>query len=230
MGRSRVVLVMLVGTLGGCQALPAPLAEPTGPPASSQSEMAPADLPPRDTLTALPSRSSVQPHVSEQLAQYLAVTDAITSRGGTNPEEIAGLVTPDWLEDEYRGFAEFERQRIRTLGKTSHRHLLVQSVQQSADGGIDVAVFSCVDTRSVWVVPTDAPEPPEDLRQWLDEGSPALTEGEEFPEPWQDYIETVSPSPGGIDPVLLWFRGTDERALTLDFTDTWRGHHPCDGH
>ena len=226
MGRSLVVVV-LIGTLSGCQALPAPLAEPIGPLASPPSDPAMTDVAPRDTLPSVPSRSSVEPQAREHLSQYLAVTDAITSRGGQNPEEMTDLVTPDWHVEEKRGFAEFERQGIRTLGRTTHHHALVQSVRALASGELEVAVFSCVDTRSVWVVPSDTPDPPDGLEQWLDDGSPALADEEDFPDAWQDYIQTASPRPGGIDPVLFWFRGPTERALMLDFTDTWRGHHPC---
>lgn len=226
MGRSLVVVV-LIGALSGCQAVPVPLAEPIGPTASPASDPERIDVAPRDTLPSVPSRSSVEPQAREHLSHYLAVTDAITSRGGQNPEQMTDLVTPDWQVEEKRGFAEFERQAIRTVGRTTHHHLLVQSVRQLASGELEVAVFSCVDTRSVWVVPSDAPDPPDGLQQWLDEGSPALAEDEVFPEAWQDYIDTVSPRTGGIDPVLFWFRGPTERDLMLDFTDTWRGHHSC---
>lgn len=228
MPRVRLLIAFtLIGTIAGCQALPVPLVEPPGPVAPAPSQPAPADLAPRDTLGSAPSRSSVEPHARDHLTKYLALTDVITSRGGENPHQMAGLVTPDWLVEENRGFAEFKRQGIRTLGRTTHYHLLVQSVRHRAAGEVEVAVFSCVDTRSVWVIPDDAPDPPPDLLQWLEDGSPAFTDDEDFPEPWQNYVETVSPRPGGIDPVLLWFRGPNEQALSLDFTDTWRGHHPC---
>ncbi len=114
MGRSLVVVV-LVGTLSGCQALTPPLPEPIRPSASPSSDPVTTDVAPRDSLPSVPSRSSVEPQAREHLSHYLAVTDAITSRGGQNPEQMTDLVTPDWHVEEKRGFAEFERQGIRTL-------------------------------------------------------------------------------------------------------------------
>lgn len=229
MARSTLLAVatVLVG-ITGCQSLPVLPDELSGQSTGAQTPQRPAPVLGEKLPEGLPSRSSVHAHAAELLDAYLANTDAITSRGGVNPDEIADVVTPEWIAQEYRGFSEFERQQMRTLGRTTHDHLLVQSVRRLPSGQLEIAVFSCVDSRSVWVIPLDAPDPPDELHQWLNDGSPALVDSDETPAPWQDYIDNVSPRPGGVDPVLLWLQGPDERSMRLDFADTWRGHHPCD--
>ncbi len=191
-----------------------------------------------------PSRSEVAPQAAATVSDYLALTDEVGETGGVAVDAMAEVVTPDWLAVEERGFADYRERRIKTLGRTDFFALSVQSVRWSPHNMWEVAVFACIDSRRVWVVPADSPDTPEGLVAWLaststgDEGQPTLLEpvatGDTTDSPteadlalWQEFIDEAKPDAGPLEPVLLWLVGSELDQLKVDATQTWRGYHPC---
>lgn len=191
-----------------------------------------------------PSRSEVTPQAAAAVNQYLALTDEVGATGGGTVDAMAEVVTPEWLAVEERGFADYRERGIKTLGHTEFFALNVQSVRWSPHNMWEVAVFACIDSRRVWVVPADSPDTPEGLVAWLaststgGEGQPTLSEpvakGEPTDSPteadlalWQEFIDEAKPDAGPLEPVLLWLVGSELDHLKVDATQTWRGYHPC---
>lgn len=206
---------------------PAPATDPTENTLSDSERENSALATATSTDHALPAREDAS-HAAQQLVErYLSITDSITERGGKAPEEMSPVVTEDWLRTEYQGFVAYQQQQIRTIGRTTLTYSLLQSVRRLPDDGIELALFGCVDSTSVWVIPVDSPEPPEGLLDWLQSGSPAEEDHAEPPESWVDYQERVSPRTGHQDPLVIWLEGEDLGTLRIASIDSWRGHHPC---
>ncbi|MDR9397019.1 hypothetical protein [Pontimonas sp.] len=200
---------------------------------------------------ATPSVSDVTPQAVETIRRYLALTDRVGASGGAAADDMAQIVTPEWLPVEQRGFADYRERGIKTLGQTDFFAPKVQSVRSSHNSLWEVAVFACIDSRNVWVVPANSPDPPEGLVEWLSTAPPP---GERAPDStltprstlipgddedatdgptdaevaiWQEFIAQTQPDAGPLEPVLLWLVGTGFDSLKVDATDAWRGYHPC---
>ena len=235
-----VVMVSLV-LLSGCAAAEAQTAgidlSGTGglsesPAATSDTFVsAPPDGPPvaPDVFPVLRA-ADVDDAVSETVSRYVTSTDEATRSGGEEGSAMQQVVTAEWLPIEQRGLREYEQRQIRTIGSTRVDHLTVQSARWTAEGTVEVAVFACIDARSVWVIDAQATEPPVDLVDWLERGSPPDEPSDEQVAAWEEYAANVQPQLGGSEPVLFWLVGTDPNRLRIDATETWRGYHPCDGH
>jgi hypothetical protein len=155
------------------------------------------------------------------------MTDLITSQGGGGSNRMVTLTTPTWFPTEEQGFSHYRREGLRTLGTTRLESLVVKSLWSPVDGGVEVDVVACVDARWVWLVPLDAPDPPEGLMEWLMAGQDgAEVDDEEF-EQWSDYIDTHQPQPGTLDAVVLWLVGPHLDQLAIDGTLNWEGAHTC---
>jgi hypothetical protein len=169
----------------------------------------------------------VVPHAEGVVARYLQITDEIGERGGDDAQRIASVVTPDWLPRERDGFADYAANAIRTIGRTRFDHFAVQSARLTAHGEVEVAVFLCVDSSSVWVIDVTAPEPPEDLVEWLE--NPDAPEPDEVSwDVWAQYAEEAHARPGHREPILVWLLGSDVNTLQVDSTENWLGAHPCE--
>lgn len=77
-------------------------------------------------------------------AAYLAVSDAIAQEGGANPERLADLVTPEWLDKELDVFAQFADSGRRQVGATSFRNMVLQQITQDT-GGAEIVTYVCTD-------------------------------------------------------------------------------------
>ncbi len=169
----------------------------------------------------------VVPHAEGVVARYLQITDEIGERGGDHAQRIASVVTPDWLPRERDGFSDYVTGGIRTIGRTRFDHVAVQSARLTAHGEVEVAVFLCVDSSSVWVIDVTAPEPPDDLVEWLE--NPDAPEPDEVSwDAWAQYAEEARARPGHREPILVWLLGSDVTSLRVDSTENWLGAHPCE--
>ena len=166
-------------------------------------------------------------HAEGVIERYLQITDQIGAHGGEDAQRITSVVTPGWLPRERDGFADYVTGGIRTIGRTRFDHLAVQSARPTAHGEVEVAVFLCVDSSSVWVIDVTAPEPPDDLVEWL-ESADAPEPDEVSREVWADYAEEARARPGHREPILLWLLGSDVTSLRVDSTENWLGAHPCE--
>lgn len=184
-------------------------------------DVAPTRQPPSIDREALTSEAT------ELVAEYLSITDEVTRAGGQGSDSINSVVTDAWASTEERGFEEYRSRGIRTIGVTEFDHLGIQSAHLAAGGGWEVAVFVCVDAQAVWVIPGDAPSPPDDLVAWLVEGQPEDEPTEQQATQWQEYIALIRPDAGQIDPVVMWLAGPTMTELRIDAIETWRGYHPC---
>ena len=208
---------VLVVALGACQPPPAPLSPVTSQ--LSDNAWPSAD----DTLD--PDLVAATAH--SVISRYLATTDAITREGGEGPGRMAALTTPSWFPTEEAAFAHYRSQRLRTIGDTVFDSLVVQSVSESVTGAIHVDAIVCVDASWVWLLPQDAPDPPDGLVDWLRWGDSDMeVSDDEFAE-WSEYLDSVEPVAGEREAVVLWLVGQDLTSLAIDGTVNWEGANAC---
>jgi hypothetical protein len=161
------------------------------------------------------------------ITRYLATTDTITRDGGEEPDRMARVVTEAWFPSEAAAFAHYRAERLRTVGDTTFDSLVIQSVSTSVTGSIHIDAIACVDASWVWLLPREAPDPPEGLVEWLRHGSEdGETSEDEFAE-WSDYVDIVQPIPGERQAIVLWLVGADLNSLAIDGTINWEGAATC---
>ena len=213
-----VALGFLVVALGACQ-------QPSAVP-----------LPPVTSELSDSSWPAVDEHLDPDLVhnaahamitRYLATTDAITADGGEGPGKMAPLTTPAWFPAEEAAFAHYRNQKLRTIGNTVFDSLVIQSVAWSVTGVLHVDAIVCVDASWVWLVPHDAPNPPEGLTEWLRSGDSELEILDEDYELWSDYLDTVQPIPGEREAIVVWLVGDTLGSLAIDGTINWEGADAC---
>jgi hypothetical protein len=88
-------------------------------------------------------------------------------------------------------------------------------------------VIVCVDASWVWLVPHDAPDPPDGLTEWLRWGEDDGEISDEDYDLWSDYLDTVQPIPGEREAIVVWLVGNDLRSLAIDGTINWEGADAC---
>jgi hypothetical protein len=196
---------------------------------------------PDTTLTSYPPVASswdaetITESVNAAIVAYLSLTDAIAGDGGEMASRMAQATTPEWFPTEQTAFDHYRDRGVRTVGETLVDSVVVQNVWEPVSGGIEVDVFSCVDARGVWLVPREAPDPPEGLMEWV--MSPrtfqAIPEDgvedapEEIPEEWFEYLDTYQPQPGVKEAIVWWLRGSEAGALVVDGSTHWDGGPAC---
>jgi len=217
-----VIVGVVIIASGGCVPDMGTLdAAPQPQPAES---LVAADWPERGTDSD-PER--VEQAATRAIGSYLTATDLITSEGGQNPQRMAAFTTGDWFPQEAEAFARYRTDGLRTLGTTRLDTLVVLSLWAPVSGGVAVDVVACVDARWLWLVPEDAPDPPEGLLEWLMLGRDvAEVDDDEF-DRWSEFIDTHEPRPGTRDPVVFWLVGPHLDQLTIDGTLNWEGVHTC---
>ena len=161
------------------------------------------------------------------ISRYLATTDTITREAGEGPGRMAGLTTPSWFPTEEAAFAHYRNQGLRTIGETVFDSLVVQSVSESVTGAVHVDAMVCVDARWVWLLPKDAPDPPEGLVDWLRWGDDDGEVSDDVFGEWSDYLDSVEPVAGEREAVVLWLVGQDLTSLAIDGTVNWEGANAC---
>lgn len=222
---SRVFVLAWIVLLSACSA-PALIEDTTsrpGPEPVANASAEPLEVAPATLIHPL----DVAPHAAGVVERYLQITDEIGAQGGGDAERIASIVTPDWLPREREGFADYVTSGIRTIGRTRFDHVAVQSARLTAQGDIEVAVFLCVDSSSVWVIDVSAPEPPEGLMEWLDNPNPPEPDELSWDE-WAQFAEDAQARPGYREPILVWLLGPDVHSLKVDSTENWLSAHPCE--
>jgi hypothetical protein len=207
----------LVVALGACQ--PAPVALP-----SVTSELSDSSWPTSDD-TLDPDQVFEAAH--RLIGRYLATTDTITQDGGQRPSRMATLTTPAWFLTEEAAFAHYLGQGLRTIGDTVFDSLVIQSVFESATGQVHVDAIVCVDASWVWLLPAQAPDPPEGLVQWLRWGEGDSELGDEEFDSWSEYLDLFYPIPGEREAIVLWLVGDTLGSLAVDGTVNWEGADAC---
>lgn len=167
-----------------------------------------------------------EPYVVELLDRYLSTTDLITTEGGSNPSRIRDLVSDTWWREEEEGFLVYQARGERTLGETTMDSVLVQSVDETAGGMLDISTFACVDSSEVFVLGRDAPEPPEEVWAWHPHYDDfAGTEEERAV--IDQYFADADVRFGQRQPVVFWLTGPTLDTLVIDSSEQWWGAHPC---
>lgn len=222
---SRVFALALTALLTSCSAPHVMEDTPSllGPEPAANTSIETVEAAPAGVIHPL----DVVPHAEGVIERYLHLTDEIGAQGGEDAQRISSVVTTDWLLREREGFADYLTGGIRTIGRTRFDHVAVQSARLTAQDEVEVAVFLCVDSSSVWVIDATAPEPPDDLVEWLENPNP--------PEPdevswdlWAQYAGEARARPGHREPILVWLLGSDVTSLRVDSTENWLGAHPCE--
>ena len=80
---------------------------------------------------------------------YLAVSDAISSDGGANPERLAASVTAEELAESIELYKSFEIEGIRTRGTTTFDSVALQRADD-----YEVAIYLCLDVTQVRMIDT----------------------------------------------------------------------------
>lgn len=159
--------------------------------------------------------------------RYLSTTDTITREGGEGPSRMAGLVTAGWLPTEEDAFSHYRRAGLRTIGDTVFDSLVIQSAGRSLTGGVEIEAFACVDATWVWLLPHDAPDPPEGLIDWLRWGEESFDVSDDEYVEWSDYLDVFEPLPGEREAIVFWIVGDSLNSLAIDGTVNWEGADPC---
>lgn len=222
---SQLAVLSLLFLLSACSTTP-PIDDSSVSP-SRDIALAESQVDPETPVTPVVHPLDVAAEAEQVVALYLQITDAIGSEGGVSTEGMSHVVTPEWLPRERAGFADYERRGIRTIGRTRFDHFSVQSARVNSEGDVEVAVFLCVDSTSVWVINRDSPEPPEDLSAWLEGTAVSEPEDDTF-QSWGEYAELSGARPGFREPIIVWLTGGDEHSLRVDSTENWLGAHPCE--
>lgn len=222
---SRLAILFLLALLSGCSAPPASHEAPE--PAPVEETFAESQVTHNTEAAPLAHPLDVAGEAEQTVALYLQITDDVGSRGGADADAMTHVVTSQWLPREQAGFADYENRGIRTIGRTRYDHFAVQSARVTAEGMVEVAVFLCVDSTSVWVIDRDALEPPADLMAWL-EGTNTAEPDDEALLAWSEFADASGARPGFREPIIVWLLGDDERSLKVDSTENWLGAHPCE--
>jgi hypothetical protein len=85
-------------------------------------------------------------------AAYLAMSDAISQEGGANPERIASLVTPEWLDREVTSAEALAKSGNHQAGPISFDSPRLQSREPGSDGAENVAMYVCLDLTAARIV------------------------------------------------------------------------------
>jgi len=211
------IIALCALAVGACQPLARSLPEVPGDLADSAWPVVSDDLDPDRVVDA----------TQTLITRYLATTDTITQQGGEGPGRMAVLTTASWFPAEEAAFAHYRRQGLRTIGATVFDSLVIQSVSTSVTGSLHVDAVVCVDASWVWLLPIDAPDPPDGLLDWLGWDDEGMEMSDEEFEEWSQYLEDVSPIPGEREAIVVWLVGQDLSSLAIDGTVNWEGAHRC---
>jgi hypothetical protein len=78
-------------------------------------------------------------------AAYLAMSDKISQEGGANPERIAPLVTPEWLDHEVSTAEALAKLGNHQVGAISFDSPSLQSREPASEDAEVVAIYVCLD-------------------------------------------------------------------------------------
>lgn len=82
-------------------------------------------------------------------AAYLQMSDLVTREGGANPERLAPLVTPKWLNQEIASSTEFAKSGMHQTGQSGFDHAQFQSMNQDVLGTVNIAIYVCLDLSGI---------------------------------------------------------------------------------
>lgn len=85
-------------------------------------------------------------------AAYLQMSDLIAQQGGANPERLAPLVTPEWLNGQVDAFGKLTKSGNRQVGETSFKIDRLQQVSEDGPGQATVVVYVCTDLSSTQIL------------------------------------------------------------------------------
>jgi hypothetical protein len=108
----------------------------------------PPDPTPNASAAAKPvfeSDAAALDAATKAYAAYLAMSDTISQEGGANPERIAPLVTPEWLDHEVSSAEALAKAGTHQAGAISFDSPRLQSREPGPDGTQNVAIYVCLD-------------------------------------------------------------------------------------
>lgn len=85
-------------------------------------------------------------------ANYVEISETITSEGGTDPERIAPFVTEQWLEHELDAFEVFAESGKHQVGRSRLYDAQLQQYVDNGDGHASVSMYTCIDFSNVLFV------------------------------------------------------------------------------
>lgn len=216
-----LLLSVALVSVTGCQAPDATTVAPG--PGSPQSEILFGHIP-----GGLPEGFYDDAEASARAAvvRYIGLSDQITAAGALDTAAMAPVVSSEWWLAEQEGFAYFVDEGLRSVGTSEVSHFVVQSARLTSGGMVEVGAIACVDTTGVFVLPLDAPDPPESIWQW----HPHYEDFDGDPAQWAEleaFLEQPQLSWGSPEAVVFWFEGSRMDSLVLTSSEPWWGVYPC---
>jgi hypothetical protein len=109
-------------------------------------------LPPTPSATPIfASEEEALAAAEEAYAEYLEMSDLISSEGGVDPERIAPFVTERRLSDELRGFTTLREADLRIEGSAVFDVIDLQRYDQ-IENEAEVVFYACVDLSGSRVI------------------------------------------------------------------------------
>lgn len=219
MVRRSAVVIAVVWVLGGCSPAEAE-AEVVGVERAHEEQVAAKRVVPDDFYDDALSASL------DVITAYLRESDLITSESGASPERIRSLVSEAWFPEEQKGFSHYQLSGERTWGETTFDSYVVQLARVTPERTVDVAVYGCVDTTGVFVLPPGTADPPEAVIAWHPVGEDFAGSEEEW-EMIQSFYSTEGIRLGDRRAIVFWLVGDTLDSLRIDSSSQWWGAHAC---
>jgi hypothetical protein len=109
-------------------------------------------LPPTPTATPIfASEEEALAAAEDAYADYLEMSNLISSEGGVDPERIAPFVTEEQLEEEIEAASYLSENGLRVSGEIRATQLVLQQYHE-ADGVAEVAAYACLDVSNARAV------------------------------------------------------------------------------
>jgi hypothetical protein len=109
-------------------------------------------LPPTPTATPIfASEEEALAAAEDAYADYLEMSNLISSEGGADPERIAALVTERRLVDELRGFETLKDADLRIVGQVDFGVIDLQRYDETGEQ-TEVVFYACVDLSNRRVI------------------------------------------------------------------------------
>jgi len=228
--------IILVAVLAGCTN-----ASTTGPAgeafvsenalSAQASAEAPAQVPNLGApdSAALPGEDFFERAYQESLRvieAYLERSDLITSQAGRDSGSMRPLVSERWFPTESAGFSRYQATGEWTSGETRFENSFLQLARITPEKTLDVSVFGCVDTVSVFVLGAEVEAPPEQVSLGHpDYADPELTEDD-----WdviRGFYDQEGVRFGDRRAIVFWLVGPNVDNLVIDSSLEWWGVHEC---
>ncbi|SEO20197.1 hypothetical protein SAMN05216281_1661 [Cryobacterium luteum] len=136
-------LFLILATLSGCSATPAPTPSDTTTPVT-EATAAPTETPP-----VFASNEEALAAATAAYAEYEALSDSITAEGGTRGDRIASAASSAYLPKLLDGFEGFAKKGLVSRGASTYDtpSLIRSSIEPH--GGVVIELYLCSDISAV---------------------------------------------------------------------------------